>query len=997
MAVLQQAAEQKDSTELCFRYALALYQRGQVRRALQVLDRVKQQDDDASIILRIVLTAEDSEEGPSKAHDALMEMAARRRRETGQPIAHWTAPAALLLLGHRKEAAEAARGNLGLNPRTHIEDFLANTYSEKQYLSEGGNSRYLVCGHWYWAGMVRLSEGDRKGAREAFKASVDTGLWSVFYHLQSQIMLARLDSDPAWPRWIKTKNDAKAPAKALPPELVKSIREGDLNAVTNQLDAGVDVNARDADGNTPLLLAASHAGADCVELLLKKGADVNAANTFGATALVRAATDFEKAKLLIDAGANVQVKTEQGKLPLTIAARRYGNSKTVQLFLDHGANATERNKQGISPVLVAAACGDLDTVKLLVAHGADVNDFPEGDGGREHDSAAGSRTPLMWAAFRNDLPMLRYLLEHKADPNKSTRYGTPLTQAAWHHNVEAAELLLANDAQVDCKDRLAGFTPLHWAAGTESPRADLVELLLKHGADPNAQGGERVDAYLSEPQTPLMIARKRGQTAIVGALTAAGATAPTKASAAPWPVKKNPEQPDIPQVRLAAERAVALLQESAIKSSEVFPRHAVINRSCVTCHQHFLPMAAVGHAKEHAIRVDRDAAKKQIDGVLGARFVGVAKDIAEVDFALDVATGRGYAAFGLLAEHVPSGPLTDLFVHHLTVIQAADGRWHMYIPRPPMVAGDVSTTALAIQVIKRYGWTGRKAEFDRAVDRGRQWLWTVKAETTEDAAYQLLGLHWAGESSDKLADLAAALMSQRRKDGGWAQLPNLDSDAYATGQALYALARAAKHPVANRDWQQGLRFLLATQCDDGSWHVIRRAFPLQPTMDSGFPHGRDSWISAAGTSWAVLAMAEALPLGTTTEKPVSAAKSPIDAPPVATEKVDFARQIKPLLERSCVACHGPDKQRSNFRVDIREALLKGGNSGSDAIVPGKSAQSPLLKYASGRVKDMEMPPISKRDKHPAFNEEEVELMRAWIEQGAMWPADAALRPHRTKD
>ena len=86
----------------------------------------------------------------------------------------------------------------------------------------------------------------------------------------------------------------------------------------------------------------------------------------------------------------------------------------------------------------------------------------------------------------------------------------------------------------------------------------------------------------------------------------------------------------------------------------------------------------------------------------------------------------------------------------------------------------------------------------------------MKAESTEDAVYQLLGLHWAGESAERLADLARALSSQQRADGGWAQLPKLESDAYATGQALHALSRAAKHPTTNRDWQQGLRFLCGT-------------------------------------------------------------------------------------------------------------------------------------------------------------------------------------------
>src|SRR5262249_6897826 len=130
------------------------------------------------------------------------------------------------------------------------------------------------------------------------------------------------------------------------------------------------------------------------------------------------------------------------------------------------------------------------------------------------------------------------------------------------------------------------------------------------------------------------------------------------------------------------------------------------------------------------------------------------------------------------------------------------------------------------------------------------------------------------------------------------------------------------------------------------------------------------------------------------DKPSAVAKKPKDAPPVATEKVDYAKQIKPLLERSCVACHGPDKQRSTFRLDTREALLKGGSTGSAVVVPGKSAQSTLLDYVSGRVEGMEMPPMPMRDKFAAFTKQEVELVRAWIEQGAVWPADVVLNSKR---
>lgn len=97
-------------------------------------------------------------------------------------------------------------------------------------------------------------------------------------------------------------------------------------------------------------------------------------------------------------------------------------------------------------------------------------------------------------------------------------------------------------------------------------------------------------------------------------------------------------------------------------------------------------------------------------------------------------------------------------------------------------------------------------------------------------------------------------MADQRDDGGWGQLATLESDAFATGKALFALREAGVVASSDAAYRQGMHFLLRTQTEDGSWLVKTRAFPFQPLIDSGFPHGRNQWISAAGTGWALIAL-----------------------------------------------------------------------------------------------------------------------------------------------
>jgi len=99
------------------------------------------------------------------------------------------------------------------------------------------------------------------------------------------------------------------------------------------------------------------------------------------------------------------------------------------------------------------------------------------------------------------------------------------------------------------------------------------------------------------------------------------------------------------------------------------------------------------------------------------------------------------------------------------------------------------------------------------------------------------------------------MVAKQQADGSWSQLPRNKSDDYATGQAVYALRVGVGRKKAHQVVGRGLRYLLTSQPGDDTWHVPRRAFPFHPTyVMSGVPHGRDSWISAAATSWAVMAL-----------------------------------------------------------------------------------------------------------------------------------------------
>src|SRR5262245_24153579 len=109
---------------------------------------------------------------------------------------------------------------------------------------------------------------------------------------------------------------------------------------------------------------------------------------------------------------------------------------------------------------------------------------------------------------------------------------------------------------------------------------------------------------------------------------------------------------------------------------------------------------------------------------------------------------------------------------------------------------------------------------------------------------------------------------------------------------------------------------------------------------------------------------------------VPAAADLPNLPPPADRKINFAKDVQPIFAAACYSCHGDMRQQSSFRLDRKADALKGGEIGK-SIVPGKSGESPLIRYVARLDKVVKMPPKGDR-----LTAEQVGILRAWIDQGA---------------
>jgi ankyrin len=320
-----------------------------------------------------------------------------------------------------------------------------------------------------------------------------------------------------------------------------------------------DVNAAQPDGATALQWAAHWNDLDAVNLLLRAGAKPNTANRYGTTPLSEAASAGSApiVEALLKAGADAKTLTTPDGETVLMTASRAGNADVVRVLLDHGAdvNAKETYK-GQTALMWAAAEGHPAIVKLLLEHGADWKIQSQSRETRLPKlSAASSVTPMarggltafLFAAREGDIETARVMLDAGVDINQGDVDDTSaLVVSALNKHYTFAKFLLDRGADPNVTDAL-GRAALYaaidardqdWSAlptrkeDDPLPSLELIQAILAHGANPNAKltknlpgksGMDSGDTTLDEGTTPLMRAARSGDAPVMRLLIEKGA------------------------------------------------------------------------------------------------------------------------------------------------------------------------------------------------------------------------------------------------------------------------------------------------------------------------------------------------------------------------------------------------------------------------------------------------------------------------------------------
>jgi len=279
---------------------------------------------------------------------------------------------------------------------------------------------------------------------------------------------------------------------------------------------------------------------------------------------------------------------------------------------------------------------------------------------------------------------------------------------------------------------------------------------------------------------------------------------------------------------------------------------------CASCHHNTLTSMVAGLARQKGFpeidSLTKHRVKAQENTIAVASNPNLNADLITATFIAP------YVLLGLHAEKYAPNLYTDIAVDFLISQQTPDGKFPTEAARVPLESGEIHLASFCVRAVQVYAAPAKKKKVEAFVLRTKRFLESSNPSAQQELAFQLLGLHWCGSDITLKAKVAEKLKSMQRSDGGWSQLTTMQSDAYATGQTLYALYESGMMNADDPVYQKGINYLLKTQDVSGAWIVATRAFPIQTFFSSDFPpYDENQYISATATNWASLALLEALP------------------------------------------------------------------------------------------------------------------------------------------
>ncbi len=305
-------------------------------------------------------------------------------------------------------------------------------------------------------------------------------------------------------------------------------------------------------------------------------------------------------------------------------------------------------------------------------------------------------------------------------------------------------------------------------------------------------------------------------------------------------------------IRAAIGKSLPLLENGSNGSAG--------QRKCFTCHNQALPVLALVEARNRGFSIDEHNLRRQIEHTAAHLARGRDAYLDGRGQGGRVATA-GYALWTLDAGGWEPDDTTSAVVSFLLQYQADLPHWRHRGNRPPSQGSDFTATYVALRGLSAFGTDEQQPDITARTEPVNQWLMDGTAEDTEDRVFRLRALAQFAATESDVQRATQELLDDQQDDGGWAQLPAMASDAYATGSVLVALIQSSGLSADSPSIRRGVQYLLDTQLEDGSWHVVTRAEPFQLYYESGFPHREDQFISIAGSSWATLALLLVLPDG----------------------------------------------------------------------------------------------------------------------------------------